>query len=63
MKNLQLLQNKAAKTVLGRPPRSSASDALRSLNLKPLSERRQLHCLISVYKCLNNGIDFDFDSN
>ena len=29
MKDLQLLQNKAAKTVLDRPPSSSASDALR----------------------------------
>ena len=62
MKDLQLLQNKAAKTVLDRPPSSSASDALRSLNMKPLSERRKLHRLITVYiKCLNNGIDFDFD--
>ena len=31
MKDLQLLQNKAAKTVVDRPPSSSASDELRSL--------------------------------
>ena len=40
MSELQILQNKAAKVLLGHPPRSSSTEALRSLNLKSLSVRR-----------------------
>ena len=53
------MQNNAGKS-RDRPPSSSASDALRSLNLNSLSERKNLHRLVTVYKCLNNGIYFDF---
>jgi len=40
MSELQILQNKAAKVLLGQPPRSSSTEALRSLDLKSLSVRR-----------------------
>jgi len=36
MENLQILQNKAAKIILDRHPRSSATEALDSLAWKPL---------------------------
>ena len=47
MSELQILQNKAAKVMLGQPPRSSSTEALKSLDLKSLSTRRflsSLHC-------------------
>ena len=52
MSELQILQNKAAKVLLGHPPRSSSTEALRSLDLKSLSSKRffllrffsSLHC-------------------
>ena len=37
MSVLQILQNKAAKVMLGQPPRSSSTEALKSLDLKSLS--------------------------
>ena len=40
MSELQILQNKAAKVMLGQPPRSSSTEALKSLDLKSLSTRR-----------------------
>ena len=43
MSELQILQNKAAKVMLGLPPRSSSNKALKRLDLKPLSTRRFFH--------------------
>ena len=37
---LQVLLNKAAKVMLGLPRRSSSSEALKRLDLKPFSTRR-----------------------
>ena len=51
MSELQILQNKAAKAMLGQPPRSSSTEALKSLDLKSLSTRRffsSLHCYPQV---------------
>ena len=54
MAKLQILQNKAAKIILGRPLFSSASDALHELGWKPLFYRRFYHRCSYVFKCLNN---------
>ena len=42
MNNLQLLQNKAAKTILDRPFHSSAADALEALGWLTLEKRMDL---------------------
>ena len=61
MSELQILQNKAAKVLLGHPPRSSSTEALRSLDLKSLSARRFFNRCIAIYKCLTGDTDFNFN--
>ena len=61
MNHLQVFQNKVAKTILDLPPWNSASDALKTLNIAPLSDRRFLHRCTMVYKCLSNSFDYDFN--
>ena len=61
MSELQILQNKAAKVLLGHPPRSSSTEAPRSLDLKSLSARRFFHRCIAIYKCLTGETDFNFN--
>ena len=61
MSELQILQNKAAKVLLGQPPRSSSTEALRSLDLKSLSVRRFFHCCTAIHKCLIGETDFNFN--
>ena len=61
MSELQILQNKAAKVLLGQPPRSSSTEALRSLDLKSLSVRRFLHRCTAIHKCLIGETDFNFN--
>ena len=54
MNILQVLQNKAAKIILDRPPHSSATDALNSLGWFTLEQRRLYHRCLYVFKCVNN---------
>ena len=61
MSGLQILQNKAAKVLLGHPSRSSSTEALMSLDLKSLSARRLFHRYIAIRKCLIGETDFNFD--
>ena len=61
MSELQILQNKAAKVMLGQPPRSSSTEALKSLDLKSLSTRRFFHRCIAIHKCLIGETDFSFN--
>ena len=61
MSELQILQNKAAKVMLGQPPRSSSTEALKSLDLKSLSTRRFFHRCIATHKCLIGETDFNFN--
>ena len=61
MSELQILQNKAAKVLLGHPPRSSSTEAPRSLDLESLSARRFFHRCIAIYKCLTGETDFNFN--
>ena len=58
---LQILQNKAAKVLLGHPPRSSSTEALRGLDLKSLSSRRFFHRCTAIHKCLIGETDFNFE--
>ena len=50
MNNLQLLQNKAAKTISDRPFHSTAADALEALGWLTLGKRRLFHLCLYVYK-------------
>ena len=65
MSELQILQNKAAKVLLGHPPRSSSTEALRSLDLKSLSARRFFHRHIEIHKWVigETGFTFNFIKN
>ena len=60
MSESQILQNKAAIGLLGHPPRSSSTEALRSLDLKSLSARF-FHCYIAIHKCLIGETDSNFN--
>ena len=60
MSEQQILQNKAAKVLLGQPPRSSSTEALRSLDLKSLSVRF-FHRCTAIHKCLIGETDFNFN--
>ena len=57
MDDLQILQNKAAKVILGLPGAHSATDALEKLNWVELNTRRQQHRHIAIHKCLHGIMD------
>jgi hypothetical protein len=61
MNHLQVLQHNAAKLILDFPRHSSATEAHETLEWKPLYLRRKYHRCISVFKCLNHLVDFDFN--
>ena len=60
MLELQILENKVAKVLLGHPLRSSSTEALRSLDLNSLSARRFFHRCTAIHKCLIEETDFKF---
>ena len=60
MDQLQILQNKAAKTILDAPYLSSSTEALSKLNWHPLTHRRYLHRMLTIYKLENNLAEFNF---
>ena len=51
MESLQILQNKAAKTILDRSPLLSASDALNTLGWRKLALRWWYHRCVHIFKC------------
>lgn len=61
MGQLQILQNKAAKVLLNLPPKSSSTEALDRLDLKPLSKRQHFHRCVIMQKYLLGEIDVKFD--
>ena len=61
MQNVQVAQNAAAKEILDKPKYSSASEVLKDLNWKTMSDRRRIHRLIFIYKALNNLLDWNFN--
>ena len=62
MGELQLLQNKAAKTILNLPSFSSSREALDALGWPTLVKRRLFHRYVFVFKFVNGLIDFNFDT-
>ena len=61
MNELQILQNKAAKLILDRPPYSSSTDALTISRWPNLEERRKCHQCIYAYKCINGQLNHSLD--
>ena len=61
MDQLQILQNKTAKTILDVPLLSSSTEALSKLHWHPLTYRRFLHRMVTIFKLNYNLIDCDFD--
>ena len=57
MEDLQILQNKAGKVILGMPMGYSAAEALDNLKWSKLHVRRQQHRRIAVYKCIHNLLE------
>jgi hypothetical protein len=60
MDQLQILQNKAAKVILDAPYLSSSPEALSNLHWYPLTHRRYLHRMLTIFKLKHNLIDYDF---
>ena len=54
MRNLQMLQNKAAKIIMDCPFYSSVSDALGRLNWSDLSRKRHYNRCLYIFKILND---------
>ena len=61
MDQLQILQNKAAKTILDAPHLSSSTKALNKLHWHPLAHRRKLHRIQTIYKLKNNLTEFNLE--
>jgi hypothetical protein len=61
MNHLQVLQHNAEKLILDLPRHSPTTKALETLQWKPLYLRWKYHRCISVFKCLNHLLDFDFN--
>lgn len=61
MKELQILQNKAAKLILDRSLHSSSTDALTVLRWPNLEERRKCHRCMYAYKYINGEINHSLD--
>jgi hypothetical protein len=59
VEDLQIMQNKAAKVILGLPIIYSATDALHKLQWTPSMGRRRRHRCVAVYKCLNDLMEVD----
>ena len=61
MAKVQLLQNKAAKSILYKAKHSSATEAINELDWLVLSERRRQHCLPFVFQCMHGLMDWEFN--
>ena len=55
MDSIQVLQNKAAKLILDRPPRSSSNEALSKLNWLDLSTRRKLQRCVFMFDLIHDS--------
>ena len=60
MAKVQLLQNKAAKSILDKAKHSSVTEAINELDWLVLSERRRQHRLSFLFKCMHGLIDWEF---
>ena len=57
---LQILQNKGSKIIFDAPYLSSSTEALSKLNWLPLTHRRYLHRMLTIYKLVNNLTELSF---
>ena len=55
-RRLQVTQNYAARSILGMRKRDSATDALKSLKLLNLAQRRNVHEAVFIHKALNEKL-------
>jgi hypothetical protein len=55
-KKLQVTQNFAARSILGRSKYSSAKNALQTLNLIPLKDKRKVHEAVYIHKALHGKL-------
>ena len=55
-KRLQLTQNFAARSMLGLKKHTSATDALQTLKLLPLKEKRHVHEAVYIHKAFHNKL-------
>ena len=62
MGELQLLQKKAANTILSLPSFFSSTEALNTLGWSTLVKRRLFHRCVFVFKYVSGLIDFNFDT-
>ena len=61
MDDLQILQTKAVKVMLGLSRKDSFTDALKTLRLSNLYSRREQHCYILVYKYVNGLMEVELE--
>ena len=61
MDQLQILQNKAEKTIRDAPYLSSSTETLDKLYWHPLSHLRYLHRLLTIFKIKNNLTELNFE--
>jgi hypothetical protein len=57
MDQLQILQNKAAKTILDAPYLSFSTEDILKKHWHPLTHRRYLHRMLTIFRLKNNLID------
>ena len=60
MGDLQILQNKAAKVILGLPGYASSTDALKSLGWPTLSQRRLVNRYMITFKYIHGLVNCDY---
>ena len=62
-KKLQTTQNFAARSILGRRKRTSATDALKTLKFLPLKDKRKVHEAVYVHKALNEKLPIEITNH
>ena len=61
MDDLQILQNKAAKVILGLPRANSSTEALKFLHWVKLYPRREMHRRAAAFKYINGLMEVEFN--
>ena len=62
-RKIQVTQNFAARSILGRSKYSSATDALQTLNFLTLSDKRKIHEAVYVHKALEGKLPEEITKN
>ena len=61
MDDLQILQNKAAKVILGLPRANFSTEALQTLHWAKLYQRREMHRRAAVFKYVTGLMEVEFN--